>query len=169
MSRTSLLKRASRDAVLAVAVAGAARVANAQASQRGQPKTPYNVHEFAKLSWLVGTWKGTSPGAPTIYETCRFSSDSTIEITYHADSASGRQSATGRLYLSVGRIFHTLGSDRWGAIRLDSTGVYFVPQVNAHNTYAWVRKSPNEWMSTLRTGMGGHESVSVYDMQRIGP
>lgn len=142
--------------------------ASAQRSQRGQPKTPFSVNDFSRLHWLEGTWRGSSPSGPTFTEQYRFVNDSTIEITYR-DSTNTRQTGTGRIYLSVGRIYYTLGSGRWGASRADSAGLFFVPQVNAHNTYAWDLTSPTTWSSTMRTGMGGREHVTVYTMKRVSP
>src|SRR5215211_6737130 len=111
-----------------------AREASAQASQRGQPKTPFAAGDLGKLRWMEGTWRATAPNEPTHYERYAFANDSTIEITYYSDSTLSRASGTGRVYLSVGRIYHTFGPGRWGATTVDSSGVYFIPQINAHNT-----------------------------------
>ena len=53
----------------------------------------------------------------------------------HATRRSRTRSGTGRLYLSVGHIYHTMGPGRWGATHVDEKGAYFVPQMNAHNTF----------------------------------
>ena len=135
--------------------------------QRGQPKTPFATADFAKLRWLEGTWRGTSPGQSTTYERYRFVNDSTIEITYFADSTLGREAGSGRVYLTVGRIYHTFGPGRWGATRVDESGVYFIPQTNARNTFAWTHTSHDAWTSTLRTGASGREIVTVYEMRRV--
>src|SRR5882672_1067195 len=71
--------------------------------QRGMPTTPFSTSDFSKLHWLEGTWQGTSPGEATVVQRIRFTSDSTIDITYYADSTRGRETGTGRVYLSVGR------------------------------------------------------------------
>jgi hypothetical protein len=155
-------------AALAV-MAVAAPPSRAQSNSRGQPVTPISSADFAKLHWLEGVWKGTSPGESPMVERYHFSTDSTIDITYFADSLTGRQTGTGRVNLSVGRVYYTLGPGRWGATRLDAKGVFFVPQVNAHNTYNWASQSHDAWTSTMRTGMGGREQVIVYQMQRVSP
>ena len=141
--------------------------AHAQASQRGQPTTAFGVSDFAKLRWLEGWWEGTAPGETNIYQRARILNDSTIELTYYGDPDFTRETGTGRVYLSVGRVYHTFGSGRWGATHVDADGVYFVPQVNAHNTFAWSPQSPDAWTATLRTGLSGRERVTVYHMKRI--
>jgi hypothetical protein len=95
--------------------------------------------------------------------------DSTMEIRYFSDSTFGHETNTGRLYLSVGHIYHTMGPDRWGATHVDEKGVYFVPQTNVHNTFVWNRDSNDEWTATLRSGFVGQGRVTVYHMKRARP
>jgi len=105
--------------------------AAAQASQRGQPKTPFGAGDLGKLRWMEGTWKATAP-SDTHYERYKFANDSTIEITYFSDSTLSRESGTGRVYLSVGRIYHTFGPGRWGATTVDlaAPGIYDLTLLN---------------------------------------
>ena len=116
---------------------------------------------------MEGTWVGAAPNEPTFYERYHFANDSTLEITYFGDSTLTRQTDTGRVYLSVGRIFYTFGAGRWGASHVDDSGIYFVPQVNAHSTLACHVVAPGEWTSTLRGGMTGKEHVTVSQMRRM--
>lgn len=141
--------------------------ARAQGSDRGQPRTPFGVADLAKLHWLVGAWEGTALGEDTIYCRYQFSTDSTIDITYFRDRALTKGSADARVYLTTGRVYQTLGPGQWGATHVDENGVFFIPQVNAHNTFAWSYKSPDLWTSTMRTSVSGHEAVTVYQMRRI--
>jgi hypothetical protein len=165
----SVLIRGVAAAVIAALMALPTRDAYAQASQRGQPKTPFGAADLGKLHWMEGTWKATAPGENPHFERYKFVNDSTIEIAYYSDSTFSRETGTGRVYLSVGRIYHTFGPRRWGATAVDSSGAYFVPQVNANNTFAWSRQSANAWTETLRTGYSGRERVTVYQMQRVSP
>ena len=71
------------------------------------------------------------------------------------------------MYLSVGRIYHTFGPARWGATNVDRSGVYFVPQVNAHNTFAWSTVDRCMDSHSRNPGMSGRERVTVYQMQRV--
>jgi hypothetical protein len=135
-------------------------------SRHGQPKTPFSTIDFAKIRWLEGPWTGVSPGEAPIYQRFHFVNDSTAEIAYFRDAGFQQQMSQGRLYLSVGRVYHTFGASRWAASRVDTNGVYFVPQEVARNTYAWMNESPDSWKSTLRTGVGGQERVTVYEMKR---
>lgn len=153
-----------------IAVAATALVAPSASAQsfRGQPKGAFGTADLARLKWLEGTWEGTSPTERSFFERYEFANDSTIEITYYADSTMTRATGNGRVYLSVGRIFHTFGPGRWAASRVDESGAYFVPQTNAHNTFAWAFRSPDAWTATVRTGVSGHDRVTVYEMRRIG-
>ena len=153
-------------AVLALAAA-APVVAEAQSSQRGQPKTPFSAADFAKLRWLEGAWSGTAADESPIYARFHFASDSTLEIAYYRDDAFAQPGGTGRVYLTVGRIFHTFGPGRWGASNVDSSGVFFVPQLATHSSLAWAYQSPDAWTMTQRSGLGGHERVTVYQMRRV--
>lgn len=165
------MKNLIRSLLLCSFVAGSLatpRAARAQSgSQRGQPKTPFAVSDLAKLRWIDGTWEATAPGETTLFERYRFANDSTIEITYFGDSTLSRATGTGRVYLTMGRIYHTFGPGRWGATHVDSSGIYFIPQVSAHNSFAWSYQSPDAWTSTMRTGLSGHTDVIVYQMRRL--
>ncbi|HEY9230082.1 MAG TPA: hypothetical protein VIP11_25745 [Gemmatimonadaceae bacterium] len=154
---------ASVAAILAVLVT---ERAGAQAD-RGQPRAAFGPTDFRKLRWLEGTWQGTSPGQQNVYERYRFVNDTTIEITYFGDAALSRETGTGRVYLTIGRIYHTFGPGRWGATRIDGSGAYFVPQVNARNSFDWAKEDADSWTSTLRSSATGHETVTVYHMRRL--
>lgn len=155
-------------AATAVAMPRAASAQSASSSQRGQPKTPFGIADFAKLRWLEGSWAATAADETPFYARYHFANDSTMDITYYRDSAFMQQSGDGRVYLTVGRVYHTFGSGRWGATNVDASGAFFIPQVNAHNTFAWNYESPNAWTLTQRSGLSGHERVTVYHMQRVG-
>ena len=141
--------------------------AAAQASSRGQPRTAFAVSDLAKLRWLEGSWAGTAPDARDIYERVHFVNDSTAEITYFTDSAFEHETGRGRLYLSVGRIYHTMGPGRWGATNVDGHGVYFVPQDNTQSSVMWSRQSNDEWTATIRAGFIGRDRETVYHMRRV--
>jgi hypothetical protein len=143
--------------------------AAAQNPRSGAPRTAFGTPDLAKVKWLQGSWVGTAPGEAPIYQRFEFVNDSTVEITYFRDSAFGQQSGTGRLYLSVGRIYHTFGANRWVATQVDNKGVYLIPQTNARANFSWAYVSPDAWTFTMRTGVGGRQHVTVYDMKRTGP
>jgi len=149
-------------------LAGAPALAQVRVSERGQPKTPFSTSDFGRLRWLEGSWVGTASGEQTLYERYHISSDSTIDVTYYRDSAFTQSAGTGRVYLAAGRVYHSFGPGRWGATQVDSAGAYFVRQVNAHNTFAWSLASADEWTATMRTGLSGHERITVYRMRRVG-
>lgn len=152
--------------LVAASAATPVSVGHAQ-SQRGQPTTAFGVADLGKLRWLEGRWVGTSPGEQTFYERYHFLNDSTIEITYFGDPEFSRATGAGRVYLTVGRIYHTFGPSRWGATKVDESGIFFIPQVNARNTFSWTMQSPDEWTATQRTGAGGRNRVTVYTLKRV--
>jgi hypothetical protein len=150
-----------------VFVGGPHRVAAQQMSQRGQPKTAFGLNEFGKLRWLEGTWQAASAGEPNMYEKFHFTDDSTVEITYYRDAQLTQPTATGRFYLSVGRVYHSFGPNRWGATHVGTDGVFFVPQVNARNTFAWDFKDNDSWTATSRSGLSGRDRVTVWNITRM--
>ena len=166
--------RLSRVALAALTVAAiwpsvARSQGSAGVSEFGQPKEAISAADFAKLRWLEGAWQATAPGQRTFYERCHFTSDSTIDLSYYSDAALTHETANGRVYLTVGRVYHTFGPNRWGATHVGTDGVFFIPQVNARNTFAWEFKSHDVWTATMRLSVTGHEQVIVYQMQRLGP
>jgi hypothetical protein len=168
LTRPSRALRFARLAALTATLATVPAVAHAQRSQRGQPRTPFSASDFAKLRWIEGAWIGTAADADTFYTRYHFSTDSTVDITYYRDRAMSQASGNGRVYLTVGRVYQTFGPGRWGATHVGSDGAYFIPQVNAHNTFSWEYESPDAWTATTRTGLSGRDRVTVYHMQRVG-
>jgi hypothetical protein len=154
-------------AVLAAAVVPTS-AAGAQIS-RAQPRTAFGAPDLAKVKWLEGSWAGTADGERSIYQRFKFVDDSTVEITYYRDDKFGQPSGNGRLYLSVGRIYHSFGSNRWVATRIGDEGLYLVPQSTARSNFSWTYVSPDAWTFTMRSGVGGREHVTVYSMKRISP
>jgi hypothetical protein len=161
------MKRFTR--LMQFAAAAVALSAIAFRSSKAQSHAPFGVTDLSKLRWLEGTWRGSAQGEANVYERYRFVNDSTIEITYFTDAAMGRPSGSGRVYLTVGRIYHTFGPGRWGATRVDQSGVHFVPQVNARNTFSWSYQGPDTWTATRRSSASGREAVTVYQMERVRP
>jgi hypothetical protein len=145
----------------------AANPAAAGAQAGNVPRGAFSPADFARLRWLQGDWAGTAVDEAPTYQRFRFTDDTTIAITYYRDPAFSQEVANGRVYLSVGRIYHTFGSNRWAAARVDSSGLYLVPQMTARNNYSWVHVSPDAWTSTMRTGVSGHQRVIVYNMKRV--
>lgn len=152
--------------VLATALLLVALSTAANAQGRGFPAS-FGAADLARLRVLEGVWVGSAPGQSPLYQVYRFANDSTVEITYYRDSAMSRAMGTGRIYLAGGRIYHTYGSRRWGAMRLDDAGVFFAPDGNARSTFAWAFTNRDTWTSTLRSGSSGRETVTVYSMRRI--
>ena len=133
-------------------------------------KTAFGTADLAKLQVARGhAGRERRRTSRRFYERYQFANDSTIEITYFGDSTMTRATGNGRVYLSVGRIFHTFGPGRWAATHVDESGAYFVPQTNAHNTFAWSsRLARRVDGDDPNGGLSGHDRVTVYEMQRIG-
>ena len=152
---------------VALGVIGLIAAGNAALAQPGLPPGRFGTSDIRKLQWIEGRWRGSAEGQRPFYEAYRAVNDSTIEITYYADSTFTRTTGGGRVYLSVGRVFHTAGPGVWGASRIDDQGVYFVPERNARNTLSWARRGPDTWIATLRSSATGQEQVTIYEMHRI--
>ncbi len=144
----------------------AASSLHAQNNSKGM-RTAYTVSDFGKLRWLEGRWQGVAYGEPAVYQKIHFVNDTTVEIGYFRDPGFTQSSTDGRLYLSVGRVFHSFGANQWVATHVDSDGIFFVPQNTARNNFAWNYVSPDSWVSVMRTGIGGRERVIRYEMTRI--
>ena len=153
---------------VALALACLAAPASAQTGRSGGPPTAFSTNDFGQLKWLQGKWAGTSAGEEPIYEQIRFLDDSSAELIFYRDAAFTQPTANGRLYLSAGRIYHTFGARMWSATRAGSDGIMLIPRVSANNKFQWTYVSPDAWTSTMRSGIGGHERVVVYDMKRSG-
>jgi hypothetical protein len=160
--RLSLARRAAALGVIGLIAGG-----NVALAQRGLPSGRFGTSDIRKLQWIEGRWRGSADGQRPFYEAYRVVNDSTIEITYFADSTFARTTGGGRVYLSVGRVYHAAGPGLWGASHIDDQGAYFVPERNARNTLSWSRRGPDVWIATLRSSATGHEQVTVYEMRRI--
>jgi hypothetical protein len=136
-------------------------------SQRILPRAHFGTTDLPKLRWLEGRWVGTGPGEPPFYEVYHFVNDSTLEISYYGDAEFSRRTGTGRVYLSVGRIYHTMGAGQWGATKIDEKGAYFIPERNATNTFNWTYESADSWTAVLRSSATGQERVRIYSMKRV--
>jgi hypothetical protein len=155
-------------AAVMAAIAVPASTAVAQNPRSGAPRVAFGPPDLAKVKWLEGSWVGTAEGENAIYQRFKFVDDSTVQITYYRDPGFGQQAGSGRLYLSVGRIYHTFGSNRWVATRIGDEGLYLVPQSNTRSNFAWTYVSPDAWTFTMRTGAGGRQHVTIYNMKRVG-
>ena len=156
-----------RHALWLAAFASFVGAAESGAQARNVARGALGVADLRKLRWLQGDWAGTALGETPTYQRFRFTDDTTIAVTYYRDSAFTQETAAGRVYLAAGRIYHTFGSNRWVATRVDSSGLYLVPERTARNNFSWVYVSPDAWTSTMRTGVSGHQRVIVYNMKRV--
>jgi hypothetical protein len=136
-------------------------------AQRGVQASRFSPGDLKKLQWIVGRWRGAAQGQTPFYEQYRFANDSTLEITYFSDSSFAKASGKGRVYLTVGRVYHATGPSLWGASRIDESGVFFTPEKNANNSVSWMIKGPDTWIATLRSSATGQEQVTIYEMRRI--
>lgn len=136
-------------------------------AQRRQPVTHFESADFQKLRWLEGRWVGNAPAEAPFYEEYRFPNDSTLVITYYADSTFSRATGGAKVYLSVEHVYQTLGPSQWAAERVDKDGAYFVPLVNAATSLIWAYQSPDGWTSTMRSAASGQERTTVYHMRRL--
>lgn len=154
--------------VIAAAAAPLRSLSAQLPSRHGQPKTPFGTADFAKLHWLEGDWVGSAPDEAPLYARYKFTNDSTIDVAYYRDPSFSQPSGSARVYLSVGRVYHTFGPNRWGASHVGADGLYFVPQAAIRSYLEWSPVSADEWTATQRSGVGGHETITVYRFRRAG-
>jgi hypothetical protein len=164
MRKRSSIVALVHSAIIPIALLATSHVALAQP---GLPASRFGAGDLKKLHWIEGRWRGASQGQSPIYEQYRFVNDSMLEITYFADSAFTNSSGGGRVYLTVGRVYHATGPSLWGASRIDESGVFFVPQRNANNSVSWMVRGPDMWIATLRSSATGQEQVTIYEMRRV--
>ena len=118
---------------------------------------------------MEGTWRATAPSEATHYERFKFANDSTIEITYYSDSTFSREAGTGRVYLSVGRIYSHVRSGPLGRDeRRCERRVLHSADQRAQHVRLESRIAPTRGRRRRRSGYSGRERVTVYQLQRIG-
>jgi len=129
----------------------------------------FTAPQFASLRWIEGTWRGRLPDGGAFYERYRFADDSTIVMRAFADSTLTSTSDSGRIVLRDGTVADEGGAARWGATRLDSSGVSFAPIEGATNAFTWARDRADRWTATLTwTDKDGEARAVTYPMERIG-
>lgn len=128
----------------------------------------YALKDFARLGWLVGSWRGRLPDGGSFYERYRLLDDSTIKMRSFTDDTFSRATDSARITLRGGTVADE-GGARWIATRLDSTGVDFASEHDASNNFTWARQSPNSWKAILNSiDRRGQPQTVIYPMQRIG-
>jgi hypothetical protein len=128
----------------------------------------YTLADFARLGWLVGSWRGRLPDGGSFYERYRWLDDSTIKMRSFTDDTFSKATDSARITLRAGTVADE-GGARWLATRLDSTGVDFASEHDASNNFTWARESRNSWKAVLNSiDRNGKAQTVVYPMQRIG-
>ena len=120
--------------------------------------------EFRALRWLEGNWRGAAAGEKPFYEGYRFVDDSTMVMTYYADSTFARPTGTATVELRNGGVYHRSGNALWVVTRHDESGLQFAPVERARNHFVWKRESPSAWTATLTAP---NRPAVVYRLERI--
>lgn len=146
-------RRLARSLLLAALVAlvtGVAAPAAAQSPAFPLPPKHVTRAEFARLRWIVGTWRGTGVGQAPFYERYRLADDSTLLVETFADSTLARVTETARYELRAGELGD--GDERWAAVAIDARSVWFAPVPGGHarNDFTWQRRGPDAWVADLR-------------------
>ncbi len=153
--------------VLLVLVLCIPRPSAAQHSSRPEASPPpvsFSVDDFRGLRWLEGNWRGAAPGEPAFHEGYRFVDDSTMVMTYYADSTFTRPTGTATVELRNGRVYHRSGGALWVLTRSDASGLHFSPVERARNRFLWRRESAAVWTASLFSSSG---RAVVYRLTRI--
>ena len=125
---------------------------------------PFSPKDFRDLRWLAGSWRGEASGGKPFYEGYQFTNDSTLVMTYFADSTLTRATGTGTVEYRGGRVLHRSGQSLWVVTRSDSSGLHFAPVERARNSFIWKRESPTAWTASLSSPGG---APVVYRMTRL--
>ena len=133
------------------------------AQQAASPAT-FTPADFQRLRWLEGAWRGRGPGGPPFHERLAFVDDSTIEMTYYADSTLTSATGRGLVALREGRIIHEDRGARWRAVNSDLTDLQFAPVSRASNHFRWTYESADRWIATLVSASGRE---TVYRLERL--
>jgi hypothetical protein len=125
--------------------------------------------QFNELRWLEGTWRGSGGGVPAFAEGYKVANDTTIDISFYADSTAAKVKATGKLYLSAGQLFYVGNGTEYVATMISPTSVTFVPKgTNGKNVFELTMSSPTEWTARLKGGTGEiTPPVVTYTMSKI--
>ena len=135
-----------------------------QPTARIEQVTAFTTESMQKLRWLEGAWCDAGGGGTPYYEVYRFENDSSIRMTYYADSARTDARDSSRIYLEAGTIYHLAARDRWRAIEVDSTGIVFESLTEPGRRFIWRRESPAVWLATLESPSG---SPLVFRLERV--
>ena len=139
-------------------------VATAPAPHAHGTTAQVTAAQFARLRWLAGSWRGRMPDGKHFYERYAFVNDSTIAVSYFADSTFARATGADSVVLRDGRV-RFCGAT---AVRVDDAGVDFTGATGASG-FAWSLRAPG-WRATLRrTGRDGRPYSVVYEMTPVAP
>lgn len=137
-----------------------------EASSTDAPTSPltYSSAEFGELRWLAGTWKGSAAEGEPFYEEYSFEDDSTLVITYHADSTFSRPTGSATVELRGGHVYHRSGRSVWVLVKADPEGLHFSPVHQAKNQFTWTRHTDEVWSASL--SFPG-QRPTVYRLERV--
>jgi hypothetical protein len=152
---------------LLVASLLALTAAPAAAAAQSAPPGTFTLEQFGELRWIEGSWRGAAQGEAAFYEGYRVVNDSTVEMTYFADSTLARSTGTAVVAFRGGRIVHEAGGAVWAVAAIDSAGWHFVPVERARNRFSWARVSDHAWTAALLNPLqGGGERTTLYRLER---
>lgn len=127
------------------------------------------LEDFARLTWLEGTWRGEGVGQPAFWERYRFLNDSTIRIESFTDSTLAGPPETGEVRWRDGMV--TVGSSGalWVLTRRDRSFLHFDPVAGARNSFTWRRDSDDAWTAVLSWPAAGDAPARdrVYHLRRV--
>lgn len=170
--------RITLTAILACSAAMASTAAAQQANGTALTPPPKAVagtavvvskEQLSSLRWLEGTWRGTGGGVPTFVEGYKFANDTTIDISFYADSTATKVSTTGKIVLTSGQLFYSGNGTEYVATKISPTSVTFVPKgTNGKNVFELTMTSPTKWTASLKGGTGEvTPPVVTYTMSKI--
>ena len=125
--------------------------------------------QLNSLRWIEGTWRGSGGGVPSFVEAYKFANDTTIDVSFYADSTATKVATTGKIILTSGQLLFSGNGTEYAAVKIAPTGVTFIPKgTNGKNQLEWTMVSATSWTASLKGGTGEVTPVVVtYTMKKI--
>lgn len=154
--------------LLAVLTSGACASAGNPPNSDAPPQAAkLQPGDLKKLSWIVGTWKGTGENVEPFYERYRFDGDQVLVMESLSDASLTKINSTTRYELRDGRLQGGNDSPRV-AVELTDRSVTFAPAAGKGNAFQWVNKDQNSWEAILDAPVSNDPKRKViYHLQRV--
>ncbi|HKS07694.1 MAG TPA: hypothetical protein VJR92_15435 [Gemmatimonadaceae bacterium] len=125
------------------------------------------IAQFKKLTWFVGSWRGSGGNYPSFFEEYRLVNDSTVAMRSLSDSTFRTPTDSSFIELRNGRITSRGGGGVFSdAVAVTDTSVRFMRRGATTGGWTFTRVNADQWVATIHAANpGGRETV--YVMRRV--